>query len=243
MPATCQADDFHFTITRQQAGELANLAGNLYAEAERCSQASRWTAALMLISGSAEAALLATACVFEPELRNMGLWSPPKNDPTRWTLGQLAEIARKAGWLPSVQPSARSEIFADLDGQAGDALRFVERLRNMIIHPGAYVRETLRPDIGNEQHLQLTYQLIDGILAQVFEHLSMQMNTLAIDAETTDADAGRAAHTSETKDDVRPIRAADNRHTQVDQIWPASTVHQPVGRLGISRANTPAAWH
>ena len=165
----------------------------------------------MLISGSAEAALLATACAFEPELRNMGLWTPPKNDPTRWTLGQLAEIARKAGWLPSAQPSAQNEIFADLDGQAGDALRFVERLRNMIVHPGAYVRETLSPDINNEQHLQLTYHLIDGILAEVFEHLSTQMNTLGIDAKPTGPGTGRSAHASEMRDEVGPIRPPEQQ--------------------------------
>jgi len=115
-PLAQQPAGLHFTITWQQAGELTDLAGSLYTEAACCAQADRWTAALMLISGSAEAALLATACVFEPELREMGLWSAPKNDPTRWTLGQLAEVARKAGWLPSIQPSAQSEISQNSTG-------------------------------------------------------------------------------------------------------------------------------
>ena len=117
-------------------------------------------------------------CVFEPELREQGLWQPPREDPTRWTLGQLANVARKAGWFPSVLPEAPGEIFESLDGQIGDAFRFVERLRNMTVHPGAYVREELRPDLDEEQHMRLTYELIDGIIAVVFEHLTEQMNTL-----------------------------------------------------------------
>lgn len=212
MPASGQqADGLHFTITGQQARELADLAGNLAAEAARCAEGSYWVAATMLISGSAEAALLATACVFEPELRDMGLWTPPKDDPTRWTLGQLAEVARRAGWLPSAHSGAQGEIFAHLDGEAGDALRFAERLRNMIVHPGAYIRETLRPDVNNEQHMQLTYQLIDGIVAEIFEHLAAQMNTLSIEAKTTEPGAGRSADAGQARNDGEPIHPPEQR--------------------------------
>ena len=173
-----QAGSPEFSITQQQASELTELAGRLYDEAGRCAQAGCWSAALVLISGSAESALLATACVFEPELRDMGIWRA-NQDPARWTLGRVATVARKAGWLPSVLPDTRGEIFANLDGQVGDAVRFVERLRNMIVHPGAYIREALRPDVGDEEHMRLTYQLIDGILAEVFDRLTTQMNTLS----------------------------------------------------------------
>jgi len=165
-----------FTITPQQSRELTDLAGMLYAEAGRCLEANCWAAALILISGSAEAALLATVCVFEPELREKGLWKPPREDPTKWTLSQVADVARRAGWLPSVLPAATGEMFT--------SLRFVERARNMAVHPGAYVRETLRPDLEDEQHMRLTYELIDGIVAVVFEHLTTQMNTLGVLSES-----------------------------------------------------------
>jgi len=177
------AEAHHFTITPQQLTELIGLADKLYAEAELCRDASRWPAALIQLGGSIEAALLATVCVFEPELRHADLW--PKGDPTKWTLGQLADMARKAEWLPTEPaetgdglPEADDELFANLRGQIGDALRFVERLRNMVVHPGAYVREILRPDIDDEEHMRQTYRLIDGILAQVFDHLAKQMDTL-----------------------------------------------------------------
>lgn len=172
------AAGLRFTMTWQQVSELTELAGSLGSEAGRCAEANCWTAALMLTSGSAEAALLATACVFEPELRDMSLWAPPDDDPTRWSFGQLAEVGRKAGWLPSAASLPGGDIFASLDGQVGDAVRFANRLRNMIVHPGAYVREELKPDICDQQHMRLTYELADGILGRVFEHLATQMARL-----------------------------------------------------------------
>jgi len=141
----------------------------------------------------------------------MSLRTPPENDPAKWTLGQLAEVARKARRLPSTWPTAQSEMFTDHDGQAGDALRFAERLRNMIAHPGAYVRETLRPDLDNEQHLQLTYQLIDGILAEVFEHLAKQTNTLGVQAKNTELSVGGPVQTGKTSGTVRASDLRNNR--------------------------------
>lgn len=190
-PEQDAAEPFQFTISQQQLAELTELAGKLHAEAERCRDARRWLAALMLLGGSVEAVLLATTCIFEPELRKAGLWKPRKDDPTRWTLGELATITRQAGWLPAQPPDTSDDrtephqkattddtIFTPLDGQIGDAMKFVERLRNMIVHPGAYVREPLRPDLDHEEHMRQTYELIDGILAQVFDSMTSQIQTL-----------------------------------------------------------------
>jgi hypothetical protein len=49
----------------------------------------------------------------------------------------------------------------------------------MIAHPGAYVREPLRPDTTNEEHMRQTFALMEGILADVFNGLTTQMQTLA----------------------------------------------------------------
>lgn len=182
----------HFAITMQQLTELTEIAGELSEQAQRCREAGLWSAALIHLAGSAEAALLATICIFEPELRNAGLWRPPKGDPTRWTLGQLAGVARDAGWLP-VQPAtagheaegkpsepaqSSDDLFACLDGQIGDAMKFVEQLRNMIVHPGAFVRAPIRPDVSDEDHMRPTYDLIQSISDLVIERLHAQLQTL-----------------------------------------------------------------
>lgn len=177
-----------FTTPLEHFTGLVELAGMQHEQATRCRDAGLWTAAVMHFAGSVESALLATACVFEPELRQAGLWP---RDPFKCTLGQLAKIARDAGWLP-VQPAAitdgparearpshaEDDLFAFLDGQIGDAMKFVERVRNMMVHPGAFIRASERPDVTSETHMRPTCDLIEAILGQVFDYLDTQMQTL-----------------------------------------------------------------
>ncbi len=70
--------------------------------------------------------------------------------------------------------------------------------------------------------MQLTYQLIDGILAEVFEHLSTKMNTLGIQVMTVEPDVGRSAHASETRTTSDRFILRNSRPTQIDQVWPRS---------------------
>ena len=108
-----------------------------------------------------------------------------------YTLGQLTRIAREAGWLP-VQPAGtggepadqphrgrtEDDLFAYLDGQTGDALKFVVQVRNLMVHPGAFIRAAERPDVTDETHMRPTCDIIEAILDQVFECLDRQMQTL-----------------------------------------------------------------
>jgi hypothetical protein len=148
--------------------QLVEMAGSVHGEAGRCAEAGCWRAALVLIGSALEAGITATACCFEPELRERKLW--PRDDLTRWTLGEAIDLALGAGWLPSQRPGA--DFIASLDGDVGDAVKFVNHLRNMAIHPGAYARESMRPDFDDVQHMRLTYETFDGIMATVFERLS-----------------------------------------------------------------------
>lgn len=63
----------NFSLTREQVQDLGDLAGDLHNEAQLCSEAGCWRAALLLVSSALEAALLATVCCFEPELRQRRL--------------------------------------------------------------------------------------------------------------------------------------------------------------------------
>lgn len=167
-----------FTLTREQVGDLVALSGELDKEAERCAEANCWRAALVLLSSSVEAALLATACYLEPKLRARKLW--PGGDPTAWGLHRLASLANRAGWLPSVLSDATDEdLFASLAGEVGDAVAFVRSVRNMAAHPGAYVRESMRPDFDDVEHMRPTYEIFNGIANKVFERLTEQVNISA----------------------------------------------------------------
>lgn len=172
-----------FSITREQANELANLAGTLHNKAEQCVTVGFWTAATIFVGSSTEAALLATLCLFEPELRKKKLWDPPKGDPTRWTLGGLLMTAKKAGWLPTAAAEVQDDLLGSLLGDTGDAIQFLNSVRNMATHPGAYVREELRPDFENEEYMRPTYEILNGIYASVLDRLTEQIKTLDVSSQ------------------------------------------------------------
>jgi hypothetical protein len=163
------------SLTRDQLIHLTEAAGSLHGEAGKCAEAECWRAALLLIGSALEAAITATACCLEPELREQEVW-PSREDPTQWTLGDTIKLAKSAGWLPSRQPDA--DYMASLDGEVGDALKFLNRVRNMAVHPATHARESIRPDFHDMRHMQPTYEIFDGIMAAVFERLSCQINQL-----------------------------------------------------------------
>jgi hypothetical protein len=163
------------SLTEDQLIHLTNTAGALYGEAGRCAEARCWRAALMLIGSAVEAAITATACCFEPELRAQEIW-PTRKDPIQWTLGDAINLARSAGWLLSRKQDA--DYMALLDGEVGDAVKFLNQVRNMAVHPGAHARASGRPDFDDAQDMQPTYEIFDGIMAAVFDRLSGEINRL-----------------------------------------------------------------
>lgn len=89
-----------------------------------------------------EAGIVATACCLEPELRERGLW-PPNGDPTRWTLGQAIDLATAADWLPAERPD--TDPIAWLAADVGDAVKFLNDIRKLAVHPGVHAREQVTP--------------------------------------------------------------------------------------------------
>ena len=127
------------TYTQDQMQCLVKLALKLLTEAQGCADAKRWRAAIVLMASSIEAAILATAFLLEPDLRKRGLW-PRENQRliTKRELGWLLNLASEAGWLPRQQKNTEN-IFELLEGDVGDAVDFVSRLRNAALHPGNFV--------------------------------------------------------------------------------------------------------
>jgi len=136
---------------------------------------------MVMLGCSVEAGLLATACACEEELKAAGLW-PSDSDPiTRWELGKLLELGRKASWLPTSLPK-NTDMFSSLEGEVGDAVRFFLRIRNASVHPGNYVRivaEEDAPDFRNSAAMKPTYDVLQGISGVLFERLRTVMTTLA----------------------------------------------------------------
>lgn len=158
------------TLSESQLRELIELTSDLFDEAGRCASAGLWRAAVLLLGGAVEAALIATAASLEPELRRTGAW-PSNADPTSWTLGQALQVAKAASWLPSGPSTSEDDVFAALHGDIGDAVRFLLVVRNMVVHPGAYVLAEDRPDLDDAEHMRPTYDVLNGIAAEVWFRL------------------------------------------------------------------------
>ncbi len=159
---------------------FVQLAGELYEEAGRCAEAELWRAAVLAIGGAVEAAIVGTATVLEPQLRKQGIW-PTVQDPLRWQLGRATQLARDAGWLSASLPGSSDDLFEPLHGEVGDAVRFLVAVRNMVVHPGAYIRANVRPDFTDINHMRPTYDILHGIAGEVFGQLAAVLGYNPVD--------------------------------------------------------------
>jgi len=153
---------------------LVNWAGHLHEEAEQCAGAGYWRAAFILSAATVEAGLAATVLCFEPELLSKGLLKP-KEVIAKLSLARLVDVARKAGWLPFVLDGSEDESEA-LAGGVGDAIRFLIKLRNVAVHPMAYVRDLPWLDFGDPM-ISDWFSICEGIIDQVFKRLTSTMSS------------------------------------------------------------------
>jgi hypothetical protein len=69
-------------------------------------------------------------------------------------------------WLPTAGGSiAAAEPVEKLAGEVGDAVRFIQEVRNLVVHPGKYVRGDYWPTIGRDE-----YEVVYGIARAVLDH-------------------------------------------------------------------------
>jgi hypothetical protein len=158
------------SISEDDAAHLVDSAVSLFKEAEVCADAGAWRGATVLLGAAVEAGIAATAVGQESELRARAAW-PSKRSPDRWALEDLIRLATDAGWLPSALPAMQTDLFAPLTGDAGDAVRFLQRVRNMVAHPAACLREEAHPDFDDPEHMRPTYDLLHGIADEIFQRL------------------------------------------------------------------------
>lgn len=57
-------------------------------------------------------------------------------------------------------------------GEVGDAVRFLNRVRAMAVYPAAAARDEVAPDFTSTEHMQLTYEVFEGIMGAVFASLN-----------------------------------------------------------------------
>lgn len=157
----------------EQAHLLMKYAGERMADAEACAGIDRFYPACMMAGVSIEAALLAQMLIFEPELREAGCWKDG-DDPLTWGIEPLIQRAVRLRWLPAKKGSVPGDRITEvLDGETGDAIRFIQYLRNVTGHPGKHVKEVPWLALGKDE-----WGLVQGIASVVFEHLNEALEAL-----------------------------------------------------------------
>lgn len=152
--------------TAEQARLLVTYAGERMADAEACAAIERFYPACVMVGASIEAVLLAQALAFEVELRAASLWQDG-TDPLSWGIEPMIQRAVKLGWLPATMASVPNQRITEvLEGESGDAIRFIQYLRNITAHPGKHVGEAPWLTVGKTE-----WELAQGIAGVVFGHL------------------------------------------------------------------------
>ena len=151
-------------------------------EAERCAQAESFEAACVMVGAAVESALIAHLCIFQAEVRAAKLWRKRWNRKTGaeeekslldWGLDDLIRVAVKMKWLPVAEGLRASDAIGKLAGEVGDAVRFIQEVRNLVAHPGKTIRDGPRTAIGRDE-----YQVAYGVARAVFDHLYEAIESL-----------------------------------------------------------------
>lgn len=143
-------------------------------DAERCAAIGCFPPACAMAGAGAEAGILTHTCLFAEEVKKAGLWHETKHAPFDWTFERLIQLAVAMQWLPASRASIANEDAVDkLAGEVGDAVRFVQYTRNLMVHPGKHALEMPWLEIGARE-----YDLVYGISRMVFDHLYESMNAM-----------------------------------------------------------------
>ncbi|MEU9407543.1 hypothetical protein AB0E08_17940 [Streptomyces sp. NPDC048281] len=182
-PEESEADTAADPITSAQFQRIVTLAVEKFREAEHCAEIGAFEAACVLVGAAVESALIAQVCVFQTEVRNANLWRKHRKRKTsaeedtplfKWTLGDLIQVAVKMGWLPIDGATLSvAEPVEKLTGEVGDAVRFIQEVRNLVVHPGKYVRSEYWPPIG-----RVEYDVVYGVARAVLDHLNEAIERL-----------------------------------------------------------------
>jgi hypothetical protein len=170
-------------ITEAQFVRTVQLAVDKFREAERCAEIECFEAACAMVGAAVESALIVQVCVFQSEVEAAGLWRKRwsrKNNTQEdkpifdWVLEDLIQVAVKIGWLPTSEEVVQAaEPVEKLAGDVGDAVRFIQEVRNLIVHPGKYVRGAYWPTFGRDE-----YDVVYGIGRAVLDHLHAAVEKL-----------------------------------------------------------------
>lgn len=134
---------------------LERAFGNLN-EALTCHKAGAPLAALAMLAGAFEGALLAAVVAGQDELAAAGR---PQPRPSRLHLAELVAVAREAAWLSG-------EI-------SDDVAQILNKIRTMAVHPGAFVRGMRQvPDDDYDLADPVGFEVVYDLVGRASQHLA-----------------------------------------------------------------------
>jgi hypothetical protein len=81
---------------------------------------------------------MAHVCISASDVQAAGRWRDSKAAPLDWTLEHLIGVAVALKWLPASRTNLPNDEAVDkLTGEIGDAVRFVQYARNLVVHPAS----------------------------------------------------------------------------------------------------------
>lgn len=128
-------------VTKDRLEVLASLAVKYLRDAEQAAETGLFDWACVMAGAGIEAGILAHARVCERELRAAGQWRETSKAPFEWRFEDLIRVAVAMRWLPVAASLDGDEPVDKLDGEIGDAVRFVQYARNLTVHPGRHVHD------------------------------------------------------------------------------------------------------
>jgi hypothetical protein len=165
-------------VSSEQYRKLVDLAVERITDAERCAEACCFTAACAMAGAGVEAALMAQACWSATEVRAAGRWRGSKLAPLDWSFEYLIQVAVALKWLPASRATVPyEEAVEKLAGEVGDAVRFVQYARNLVVHPGKYVLETPWLFVLGEKEYRIVYGITRAVIDELYAVLAHAAGT------------------------------------------------------------------
>lgn len=162
-------------VTKERLKILASLAVKYVQDAEQAAEIELLDWACVMAGAGIEAGILAHACVCERELRAADHWRETRKTPFDWRFDDLIRVAVAMRWLPVTASLDGDEPVDMLDGEIGDAVRFVQYARNLTVHPGRHVHDMpWLESLGRDE-----YTIAYGVARGVFTHLHKERTASA----------------------------------------------------------------
>lgn len=155
-------------LSEEQESELHRLWQFYRKEARRCAKAKAHLGACVMKGAELETALILMASAYTDEAAAVVSSRIAKKPLVNWTLNELLQVAKTAGWLPA--QLNLDEDWDQLKANIGDYAEVVRKMRNLL-HPSRYMKDQYRGKI-TKKYAKMAFEIIDV----AYDHLDAHVN-------------------------------------------------------------------